>query len=491
MRRTRATLASGLVAAALVTLARASEGLPEIPAVETHLIASKQVNQTFRVQVMQPARRPGETTRLPVVYATDGNLTFDMLKGISYILQSSGHEAPRFILVGIGYPGDSPMAGAVLRGRDLTFPGYPKFRLVPRMAGVLVAEPGTKDFYGAEDFQRFIREELIPLIDGNYPTLPGERTYFGHSAGGGFGLFTLFTQTDLFNNYIISSPGLIYHGKSSAGSRYDNYDFVLRDARKFLDSGKSVSGIRLYLSVGADEEFEPGLAEWRLTSSFYRMAAMMKGASAPGLHLTTEVFAGETHLTAWPMAFIHGVRAVFPTAAASQTIVSISTQLGEIVVALDAQHAPATVGNFLRYVDKNLYDGGAFHRTVTPANQPESPVKTDIVQAGIATSRDSEKFAPVPLERTSGTGLKHRAGTISMARSGADTATSEFFICVTDRPELDFGGSRNPDGQGYAAFGQVIKGMEIVRAIHRSPAEGQRLAPTIRIESIRRIHATP
>jgi uncharacterized protein len=291
-----------------------------VPPIETHLIRSKYVRQSFRIQVMQPVRSIAETTRFPVVYTTDANLTFDMFKGFSYLIQSSEQAASRFILVGIGYPSDCPYAGAVLRGRDLTFHGYPRLMVrPPAIEGVLTVEEGTKDFYGAEDFQRFIALELIPLIEERYPTIPEARTYFGHSGGGGFGLFTLFTLPDLFRNYIVSSPGLIFHGESSAGIHYENYDFMLREARKFIASGKALNGSRLYMSVGANEEHEPGLAQWQLTSSFYRMAALLRAGEIRGLELMTEIFPGETHNTACPMAFLHGVQAVLGMRDASQT----------------------------------------------------------------------------------------------------------------------------------------------------------------------------
>jgi predicted alpha/beta superfamily hydrolase len=291
------------------------ESTLHFPAVETHLISSKYVKQTFKVQVMRPARSKGETLKFPVVYATDGNFAFDVLKGISCSLQTSeSAAAPRFILVGIGYPSDTPLAGSALRARDLTFPGYPQLD-VPRGAveGVLLPEEGTKTFYGAEDFQMFIGDELVPFIDETYETIPGQRIYFGHSAGAGFGLFTLFTKSELFRSYIISSPGLFYHGAASAGVSYENYDFVLRDARRFIASGKTLCGVRAYMSVGSGEEFEPAYAQFQLTSSFYRMVALLRAASIPGIELMTEVFPGETHMTVWPMAFIHGVQAVFGT----------------------------------------------------------------------------------------------------------------------------------------------------------------------------------
>lgn len=284
------------------------------PAIETHYIRSRFVAQTFKVQVMLPAQRRSEHARFPVVYATDGNLAFDVLKGIAYSMQRSAHDAPRFVLVGIGYPGEGPFAGAALRARDLTFAGYPKVSTrPPPIEGVFGAPEGTKYFYGAEEFRDFIEHELAPLIDERYPTEQHGRTYFGHSGGGGFGLYTLLTRTHLFENYVISSPGLIYDGLSSAGILYENNDFVLRQTQEFLATGKSLRGIKLYLSVGAEEEFESNLAQWRLTSSFYRMAALLQSARRHGLELTTEVFPNATHMTVWPLAFIRGVQAVFGT----------------------------------------------------------------------------------------------------------------------------------------------------------------------------------
>ncbi len=164
----------------------------------------------------------------------------------------------------------------------------------------------------------------------------------------------------------------------------------------------------------------------------------------------------------------------------------IETELGNIEIEVDAQHAPITAANFLHYVDAGHYDGGQFHRTVTPDNQPDNLVKIEVVQASVAASKESETRAPIPLERTSTTGLSHRDGAISMARGEPDTATSSFFLCIGDQPELDFGGKRNPDGQGFAAFGRVVRGMDVVRKIRTSPREEQRLTPPIRIRSVRR-----
>lgn len=166
--------------------------------------------------------------------------------------------------------------------------------------------------------------------------------------------------------------------------------------------------------------------------------------------------------------------------------VLLRTALGDVVLEVDSVRAPVTSANFLRYVDAGAYREGHFHRSVTAANQPGDAVRIAVVQGGRARP-DAARFPAIPLERTNVTGLRHRDGTISMARGGPDTATSDFFLCLGDQPSLDFGGARNPDGQGFAAFGQVVRGMDVVRAIHAAPVVGQRLTPTVRILDIVRL----
>src|SRR5262249_13814874 len=134
--------------------------------------------------------------------------------------------------------------------------------------------------------------------------------------------------------------------------------------------------------------------------------------------------------------------------------------------------------------DGKFYVGGRFHRTVTPDNQPNNKVKIEVIQAGINPAKAKDEFPPINLERTRDTRLTHKDGTISMARDGLDTASSDFFFCIGDQPELDFGGKRNPDGQGFAAFGRVVKGMDVVKKIQSAPADGQTLRPAIQIVKI-------
>lgn len=183
----------------------------------------------------------------------------------------------------------------------------------------------------------------------------------------------------------------------------------------------------------------------------------------------------------------------------AQTDVVIRTEIGDIEVRLEDKKAPVTAANFLAYVDRKDYDDGMFHRSVRtkPDNQPQSTVKIAVIQGGPNAEKKKSSLPPIALERTSKTGLKHVDGAISMARMSADSATSDFFICVGDWPSLDEGGNRNPDLQGFAAFGKVTRGMDVVKRIHESPtgpststatvaAGNQRLAPPIKILSIRR-----
>ncbi len=159
--------------------------------------------------------------------------------------------------------------------------------------------------------------------------------------------------------------------------------------------------------------------------------------------------------------------------------VVFQTDLGEFEVELYARAAPITVANFLRYVDEGRFEGGTFYRTVRLDNQPDNAVKIEVVQAGLKDDDHPLALPAIRHETTAMTGIRHQDGVISMARNAPGTASSEFFICIGDQPELDLGGKRNPDGQGFAAFGRVVRGMEVVRAIHRQPAQGQWLNPQI------------
>ena len=174
--------------------------------------------------------------------------------------------------------------------------------------------------------------------------------------------------------------------------------------------------------------------------------------------------------------------------------VLIQTELGDIQIELYPDQAPISIANFLRYVDENRYREATFYRTVRLDNQSQSPVKIEVIQGGLGMDEHSSKLPPIAHETTATTGLKHLDGIVSMARLEPGSASSEFFICVGEQPELDFGGKRYPDGQGFAAFGLVIEGMEVVRKIHtqpsggdRPPVQGQWMEEPVKILSVKRV----
>jgi peptidyl-prolyl cis-trans isomerase A (cyclophilin A) len=165
--------------------------------------------------------------------------------------------------------------------------------------------------------------------------------------------------------------------------------------------------------------------------------------------------------------------------------VVLETDLGSIYVEIDPYRAPVTAGNFLHLVEQGVYTNSKFYRVVRTDNQPANPVKIEVIQGGLLEDTLIDRFRTIPHEITSETGIRHEDGVISMARNGPGTASTEFFICIGDQPSLDYGGARNPDGEGFAAFGRVTRGMEVVRAIQQMPDTAQILQQPVRIRQIR------
>lgn len=153
--------------------------------------------------------------------------------------------------------------------------------------------------------------------------------------------------------------------------------------------------------------------------------------------------------------------------------VILETELGTFTIAIDDVNAPVTAANFLAYVDGGYLNDATAYRIVTDTNEPAKPIKIEVVQWGYGVSDEKRiPFAPIAHETNDVSGIKHKNMTVSMARFAPGSAASEFFICIGDQPELDFGGKRNPDGQGFAAFGQVTEGEDTVRRIFaRAAAE--------------------
>lgn len=172
---------------------------------------------------------------------------------------------------------------------------------------------------------------------------------------------------------------------------------------------------------------------------------------------------------------------------AKPVLVAFETELGNITVEVDVVHAPITGTNFLKYVDGKFYDGGMINRAVRPDNTIRHDFEVQVIQFQSDPARESELFPPIPMERTSVTGLRHVNGVLSMARMGPDTAQDSFSIVIGNQPEMDFGGKRNPDGQGFAVFGRVVDGWDVVKKIHQAhtgrtgPYQTETLEPPIKI----------
>jgi peptidyl-prolyl cis-trans isomerase A (cyclophilin A) len=174
---------------------------------------------------------------------------------------------------------------------------------------------------------------------------------------------------------------------------------------------------------------------------------------------------------------------------ATESVVLVTT-LGNISLSVD-RRAPRSAASFLEYADRHLLDGTQFYRSVHPEND-SNPVKISVLQGGM-TNR-THALPPIPHESTQQTGLRHLDGAISIARRELGTGIGGiFFICIGDQPELDFGGRRNPDGQGFAVFGRVNQGTDLVRRIWGQPTVGtdgsiaaQRISSPVDILSVAR-----
>jgi len=168
------------------------------------------------------------------------------------------------------------------------------------------------------------------------------------------------------------------------------------------------------------------------------------------------------------------------------THVEIRTSIGSIEVELYPDKAPNSVAAFLSYVDSGFYENTSFYRVLTDQNQPSDAFKSNLIQGGLWRTGRRKNLTGIPHEPTNQTGIQHKNGVISLARLEPGTATTEFFICIGDQPGYDYGGENNPDKQGYAAFGRVVKGMDIVNRIYQLNESDQYFDPPVPIYNITR-----
>ena len=167
--------------------------------------------------------------------------------------------------------------------------------------------------------------------------------------------------------------------------------------------------------------------------------------------------------------------------------IEIRTKFGDIEVELYPDKAPKSVAAFLKNVDAGYYKDATFYRVLNMGNQPSNAPKAEVIQGGMWRKKNKPDVPRIPHEPTSQTGILHTDGTISFARQEPGSAGSEFFICIGDQPGFDFGGENNPDGHGYAAFGKVVNGMNVVRKIYAQPEDEQYFRPPLFIYNIVRL----
>ena len=169
--------------------------------------------------------------------------------------------------------------------------------------------------------------------------------------------------------------------------------------------------------------------------------------------------------------------------------VVIHSEFGDIEVEVYPSKAPKSVAAFLSFVDSGFYDNSSFYRILSLDNQPMGSNASELIQGGLWANKKNrhDNLKAIPHESTNITGLHHTNGTISLARQEPGTATTEFFIVIGDQPGFDYGGENNPDKQGYAAFGKVVKGMDVVLKIYSRPEENQFFDPPVKISKITRL----
>jgi predicted alpha/beta superfamily hydrolase len=260
----------------------------QLDSVETRVFESKVLGQTFVISVQLPTRLKDGSERFPVLYVSDGQPgpTFEAQ---NYFMQWGG-DAPRFITVEIGYPSKGEWQ---LRNRNFTpsntgpLEGYSDDLIDFGSVSLQGVESG-----GAAEFLEFIREELKPFINGNFPTIPGQDAYFGDSLGGLFGMFVLLNEPETFDKYILGSPSLWWDS-----------GLLLEQAERIAAAGTRLDA-RLFMSVGGRESES-------MIANMEQAARIL--AAVDGLTIRTEVIPDESHMSAFSLNYVRGVKWSFQT----------------------------------------------------------------------------------------------------------------------------------------------------------------------------------
>jgi uncharacterized protein len=262
-----------------------------IPATEQLDVYAPDINQDYRIFVALPdSYSKNPDMRYPVVYVLDGNALFGMATETARIFNML-KTIRDIIIVGIGYPVDTFLATAGFRTRDMSptkVNGWYESVFKPYHLGA----PEGAGTGGAYNFIQFIREKLMPLIDKTYRTIPGDNGILGHSFGGLFGLYALFSQPDTFNRYIIGSAAI----------EWDNY-MLLALAKEFITPTLE-NPINVFISVGGNEDSGT-------VSDMQRLVEILQEIHSDKLKLTAYIFEGEIHESVIPAHISRGLRMVF------------------------------------------------------------------------------------------------------------------------------------------------------------------------------------
>lgn len=233
------------------------------------LLNSRFVDDTFHIYISLPDDYNNTDIQFPALYILDGDISYGIAAGIARYLEIGGN-IPELIVIGIGYGAIDKNAGNK-RNRDY--------------------RPG--DNGGAESFLKFINEELIPYVDGNFRTAVEDRTITGYSLGGLFALYSLFTQPGIFNKYVVGSPYLIPE------------NFVIFDYEEQASSTLNDLSAKVFISVGSEA------SEEKYFNPIDELVSIMQTRDYPNLNLETKVFDGSDHLVGPPEVITHGLISVF------------------------------------------------------------------------------------------------------------------------------------------------------------------------------------
>lgn len=173
----------------------------------------------------------------------------------------------------------------------------------------------------------------------------------------------------------------------------------------------------------------------------------------------------------------------------NKNTIKIKTNYGNIYVELFPDKAPITANAFLNFVDSGYFKNTSFYRVMKKEDQAMNVFKIDLIQGGLWQT-DNKRQLSIPgieHESTKKTGLLHKRGSFSLARAELGTASTEFFICLEDEPVYDYGGGASPEGEGFAVFGKVVKGLQVARKIHENPDNNTIFKRPIKIINIVRV----